>query len=102
MPKRTAVTDRHGKELQEKEEIKKRWTEYCSELYEEKENTDSQVSYMYLRDLFSIQPTRSTRSSSCLPISRSLVPTRLKFLNQAISITASRIWNYLPFVLRYL
>jgi len=35
MPKRTAVTDRYGKELQEKEEIKKRWTEYCSELYEE-------------------------------------------------------------------
>ncbi len=40
MPKRTAITYRYGKELPGKEEIKKRWTEYCSELYEEKENTD--------------------------------------------------------------
>jgi uncharacterized protein involved in tolerance to divalent cations len=42
----------------------------------------------YLRDLFTIQPTRSTRSSSVLTLSRPAVTTQLKFSNRAISITA--------------
>src|ERR1043165_3258342 len=54
----------------------------------------------YLRDLFTIQPTRSTRSSSVLTLSRSPVTTHLKFSNRTISITAPRLWNDLPPELR--
>ena len=50
----------------------------------------------YLRDLFTIQPTRSTRSSSVLTLSRPPVTTHLKFSNRAISNTAPRLWNDLP------
>ena len=50
----------------------------------------------YLRDLFTIQPTRSTRSSSILTLSRPPVTTHLKFSNRAISNTAPRLWNDLP------
>ena len=50
----------------------------------------------YLRDLFTIQPTRSTRSSSILALSRPPVTTHLKFSNRAISNTAPRLWNDLP------
>src|ERR1043165_6001801 len=45
----------------------------------------------YLCDLFTIQPTRSTRSSSVLTLSRPPVTTHLKFSNRAISNTAPRL-----------
>src|SRR6218665_2821793 len=54
----------------------------------------------YLRELFTIQPTRSTRSSSCLTLSRPPVTSHLMFSNRAISITAQRIWNDPPPELR--
>src|SRR6218665_2747003 len=69
--------------------------------------------YMYLqssqptklRELFTIQPTRSTRSSSCLTLSRPPVTSHLMFSNQAISITApmhvfgmTYPLNYAPFL----
>ena len=50
----------------------------------------------YLRELFTIQPTRSTRSSSCLTLSRPLVTSHLMFSNRAMPITAPRLWNDLP------
>ena len=50
----------------------------------------------YLRELFTIQPTRSTRSSACLTLSRPPVRSHLKFSNRAISISAPRLWNDLP------
>src|SRR6218665_1824931 len=50
----------------------------------------------YLRELFTIQPTRSTRSSSCLTLSQPPVTSHLMFSNRAISITAPRLWNDLP------
>jgi len=58
----------------------------------------------YLRELFTIQPTRSTRSSSCLTLSRSPVTSHLMFSNRTISITAPppRLWNDLPPELRTL
>src|SRR3984885_9721317 len=56
----------------------------------------------YLRELFLIQPTRSTRSSSYLTLSRPPVTSRLKFSNRAISHTAPRLWNDLPSELRKL
>jgi hypothetical protein len=56
----------------------------------------------YLRELFIIQPTRSTRSSSYLTLSRPPVTSRLKFSNRAISHTAPRLWNDLPSELRKL
>src|SRR6218665_18137 len=37
----------------------------------------------YLRALFPIQPTSSTRSSSCLALSRLPVPSHLMFSNRA-------------------
>src|SRR6218665_1619145 len=55
----------------------------------------------HLRELFTIQPTRSyTRSSSCLTLSRPPVTSHLMFSNRAISITAPRLWNDLPPELR--
>src|SRR6218665_2354089 len=50
----------------------------------------------FLRELFTIQPTRSTRSSSCLTLSRSPVTSQLTFSERAISVTAPRLWNDLP------
>src|SRR6218665_2377966 len=50
----------------------------------------------YLRELFTIQPTRSTRSSSSLTLSRPPVTSHLMFSNRVISITAPRLWNDLP------
>src|SRR6218665_2881971 len=50
----------------------------------------------YLRELFTIQPTRSTRSSSCLTLSRPPVTSHLTFSKRAISVTAPRLWNDLP------
>src|SRR6218665_113516 len=50
----------------------------------------------YLRELFTIQPTRSTRSSSCLTLSRHPVTFHLTFSKRAISVTAPRLWNDLP------
>src|SRR6218665_3828754 len=54
----------------------------------------------YLRELFTIQPTRSTRSSSCLTLSRPLITSHLTFSQRAISVTAPRLWNDLPPELR--
>src|SRR6218665_3206852 len=50
----------------------------------------------YLRELFTIQPTRSTRSSSCLTLSRPPVTSHLTFYKRALSVTAPRLWNDLP------
>src|SRR6218665_1689088 len=54
----------------------------------------------YLRELFAIQPTRSTRSSFYLTLSRSPVTSHLKFSKRAIFVTAPRFWNDLPPELR--
>src|SRR6218665_855493 len=53
-----------------------------------------------LRELFTIQPTRSTRSSSSVTLSQPPVTSHLMFSNRAISITAPRLWNDLPPELR--
>src|SRR6218665_25921 len=50
----------------------------------------------YLHKLFTIQPTCSTRSSSCLTLSRPPVTFHLMFSKGAISITAPGLWNDLP------
>jgi hypothetical protein len=50
----------------------------------------------YLRELFTIQETRSTRSSSGLTLSRPSITSHLKFSERAISYTAPRLWNDLP------
>src|SRR6218665_1422124 len=63
----------------------------------------SQPSYTFANSSPSIQPTRSTRSSSCLTLSRPPVTSHLMISNRAIwpiSITAPRIWNDLPPELR--
>src|SRR5262247_3637048 len=54
----------------------------------------------YLRQLFTIQPTRSTRSSACLTLSRPSPVSSLKFSNRSISNAAPRLWNELPPELR--
>src|SRR6218665_2203870 len=50
----------------------------------------------YFHQLFTIQPTCSTRSSSCLTFSRPPVTSHLTFSKRAISVTAPRLWNELP------
>lgn len=50
---------------------------------------------MYLRNLFTIQTQRSTRSSASLTLVRP-TPTSLKFSDRSISYTAPRLWNDLP------
>src|SRR6218665_2322589 len=50
--------------------------------------------------LFTIQPTRSTRSSSSLTLSRPPVTSHFMFSNRAISITGPCLWNDLPPELR--
>jgi len=42
-PKQSAIKDKNGKMLQDKEEVKKRWTEYCSGLYTDSGNSDTVV-----------------------------------------------------------
>src|SRR6218665_1649700 len=54
----------------------------------------------YFRELFTIQPTRSTRSSSCLTLSRPPVTSHLTFSKRVIFVTAPRLWNDLPPELR--
>src|SRR6218665_101097 len=54
----------------------------------------------YHRELFTIQPTRSTRSSSCLTLSRTPVTSHFMFSKRAIFIPAPRLWNDLPPELR--
>src|SRR6218665_1146325 len=56
----------------------------------------------YLREHFTIQPTRSTRSSSCLALSRPPITSHLTFSKRAIAVTAPRLWNDLPPDLRTL
>ena len=42
-PKQSAIKDKNGKMLQEEEEVKKRWTEYCSGLYTGSGNSDTVI-----------------------------------------------------------
>src|SRR6218665_869519 len=49
-----------------------------------------------LRDLSPTQPSPSPRSPSCLTLSRPPVPSHLTFSERAISVTALRLWNDLP------
>ena len=51
-PKQTAIRDKQGRILMDKEKIKNRWTEYCSELYCETEQTDKDL----LEELKAISP----------------------------------------------
>src|SRR6218665_495237 len=62
----------------------------------------SQPSYMYLRQLFTIQPPRSTRSSSALTLLRPSVTSSLTFSDRSIAIAGPPLWNKLPPALRQL
>ena len=42
-PKQSAIKDKNGKMLQDKADIRKRWTEYCSGLYTDDGNSDAVV-----------------------------------------------------------
>ena len=42
-PRQLAVKNKNGKTLQSKEEVMERWTEYCSELYKDKDGTSPVV-----------------------------------------------------------
>ncbi len=42
-PKQSAIKDKNGKMLQDKAEVKKRWTEYCSGLYTDRGNSDTVI-----------------------------------------------------------
>src|SRR6218665_1076081 len=53
----------------------------------------------YLRQLFTIQSPRSTRSSSSITLLRPCSPSSLKFANHSIA-RAAPLWNKLPPVLQ--
>src|SRR6218665_2629611 len=54
----------------------------------------------YLRQLFTIQPPRSTRSSSTLTLLRPSVTSSLKFSNRPIAVAVPPLLNKLPPALR--
>src|SRR6218665_2500236 len=54
----------------------------------------------YLSQLFTIQPPRSTRSSSALTLLRPSVTSSLKFADRSIAIAGPPLWNKLPPALR--
>src|SRR6218665_3777980 len=54
----------------------------------------------YIRQLLTIQPPWSTRSSSYLSWSRPPVPSSLKFCNRSFAYAAPTLWNGLPKHLR--
>ena len=54
----------------------------------------------YLRQLFTIQPPRSTRPSSNLTLLRPSVTSSLKFYNRSIAVAVPPLWNKLPPALR--
>ena len=54
-PRQSAIKDREGKILMEREKVRERWTEYCRELYEDKEKTDGQV-HEFVQELKEISP----------------------------------------------
>jgi hypothetical protein len=65
-------------------------------------NTLQSSQPFYLRQLFTIQPQRSTRSSSALTLLRPSVTSSLKFSNRSIAIAVPPLWNKLPPTLRQL
>src|SRR6218665_293524 len=50
----------------------------------------------YLRQLFTIQPPRSIRSSSTLTLLHPSVTSSLKFFNRSIAVAVPPLWNKLP------
>src|SRR6218665_3980867 len=63
-------------------------------------NTPQSSQPSYLRQLFTIQPPRSTRSSSPLTLPRPPVTSSLKFSNRSIDVAVPPLWNKLPPALR--
>src|SRR6218665_3600272 len=56
----------------------------------------------YIRQLFTIKPSRSTRSSSALTLLRPSVTSPLKFADRSIAIAVPPLWNKLPPALKKL
>ena len=50
----------------------------------------------YLRNLISLQPPRSTRSSSVVTLSRPPTISSLKITDSSFSYASPRLWNQLP------
>ena len=55
----------------------------------------------YLRKMLSVQPVRSTRSSSSVTLSRKVAPHKAKILDRSFSFFAPQLWNSLPASLRH-
>src|SRR6218665_2709539 len=68
--------------------------------YHSRYNTLQSSQPSYLRQLFTIQPPRSTRSSSTLTLLRPSVTSTLKLSNRSIAVAAPPLWNKLPPALR--
>lgn len=54
-PRQLAIKDKEGKILMEKEKVRNRWTEYCRELYEDKDKTDGELREL-VQELKEISP----------------------------------------------
>lgn len=65
-------------------------------------NTIQSSQPSYFRNIFSINTSRPTRSSSYLTLERPAVTSSLKFCDRSLQFAAPRIWNELPPTLRQL
>jgi len=54
-PRQSAIKDKEGNILMEKEKVRNRWTEYCRELYEDKEKTNGELREL-VQELKDISP----------------------------------------------
>src|SRR6218665_486450 len=63
-------------------------------------NTLQSSQFGYLRQLFAIQPSRSTRSSCVLTLFRPSVTSSLKFACRSLALVVPPLWNKLPPALR--
>jgi len=63
-PKLSAIRDRQGKILTDKKEIRKRWSEYCSELYSEQ--PEQEITKREIEELRKISPPGTDREPDIL------------------------------------
>jgi len=60
--------------------------------------TTTQPSYLY--NLITVQPPRSTRSSSLVTLARPSTPSSLRITDRSFQYASPRLWNQLPVPLR--